>query len=92
MNTYSGYVHRPSDLEFFIPATDFRQNFQTLQFLSHYFITLLRLRRTSNSEEKITFLEVFAKLLKMTTNFVMSVCPSARMEQLGSHWTDFHEI
>jgi len=24
--------------------------------------------------------------------FVMSVCPSVRMEQLGSHWTDFHEI
>jgi hypothetical protein len=22
----------------------------------------------------------------------MSVCPSVRMEQLGSHWTDFHEI
>ena len=22
----------------------------------------------------------------------LSVCPSARMEQLGSHWTDFHEI
>jgi hypothetical protein len=27
-------------------------------------------------------------------SFVMSVClsPSVRMEQLGSHWTDFHEI
>jgi hypothetical protein len=22
----------------------------------------------------------------------LSVCPSVRMEQLGSHWTDFHEI
>jgi len=22
---------------------------------------------------------------------VLSVCPSVRMEQLGSHWTDFHE-
>ena len=36
------------------------------------------------------------KLRKATVNFVMSVCPSvrppARMEQLGSHWTDFHEI
>jgi len=21
-----------------------------------------------------------------------SVCPSVRMEQLGSHWADFHEI
>ena len=32
------------------------------------------------------------KLQKLTINFVMSVCPSARMEQLGYHWTDFHEI
>jgi hypothetical protein len=24
-----------------------------------------------------------------TTSFVMSVCPSFRMEQLGSHWMDF---
>jgi hypothetical protein len=22
----------------------------------------------------------------------MSACPSVRMEELGSHWTDFHEI
>jgi hypothetical protein len=22
----------------------------------------------------------------------LSFCPSVRMEQLGSHWTDFHEI
>jgi hypothetical protein len=22
----------------------------------------------------------------------MSVCPSVRMEQLGSHWTDFRDI
>jgi len=25
-------------------------------------------------------------------SFVISVCPSVRMEQLGSHWTDCHEI
>ena len=29
---------------------------------------------------------------KATINFVMSVCPSVRMEERGSHWTDFHEI
>ena len=42
------------------------------------------------------FLDAFAKLQKTTISFVMSVRPSARpslrMEQLGSHWTDFHEI
>jgi len=32
----------------------------------------------------------FAKLRKATISF--PVCPSVHMEQLGSHWTDFHEI
>jgi hypothetical protein len=40
--------------------------------------------------ESYTFLGAIAKLQKATISFVMS--PSARMEQLGSHWTDFHEI
>jgi len=35
---------------------------------------------------------VFPILRKATITFVMSVCPSVQMEQLGSHWTDFHEI
>ena len=30
--------------------------------------------------------------LGATISFVLSVCPSVRMEQLGSHWTDFREI
>jgi hypothetical protein len=38
----------------------------------------------------------FAKLLKATINIVisirLSVRPPARMEQLSSHWMDFHEI
>jgi len=38
----------------------------------------------------------FEKLRKATVGFVMCVClavrPSVRMEQLGSHWTDFNEI
>ena len=40
------------------------------------------------------FLDAFAKLRKATISFVMSVRPSVRlsvhMEQLDSHWTDFH--
>jgi hypothetical protein len=39
-----------------------------------------------------SFLGAFAKLRKATINFVMSARPSARMEQLSSQWTDFHEI
>jgi hypothetical protein len=38
----------------------------------------------------------FAELQRETISFVMSVCPSIRplirMEQLVSHWTNFHEI
>jgi len=37
-------------------------------------------------------LGALAKLGKATIGFVMKVCPSVHMEQLGSHWTDFHEI
>jgi hypothetical protein len=38
-----------------------------------------------------TFLGAFAKLRKATISFVRSVRLSVRMEQLGSHWTDFLE-
>jgi hypothetical protein len=38
-----------------------------------------------------TFLSAFAKLRKATISFVMSVCQSVRMQQLGNHWTDFDE-
>jgi hypothetical protein len=37
------------------------------------------------------FLCAFEKLRKATISFVPSVRP-IRNEQLGSHWTDFHEI
>jgi len=39
-----------------------------------------------------SLLGVWGKLRKATVKFVMSVWPSVRTEQLGSHWTDFHEI
>jgi hypothetical protein len=42
------------------------------------------------------FFGAFAKLWKATVSFVVSVCasvrPPARMKQLGSLWTNFHEI
>jgi hypothetical protein len=48
----------------------------------------------------LNYLGAFAKLRKATISFVMlvsqsvnlSVRPSARMEKLGSRWTDFSEI
>jgi len=44
----------------------------------------------------MVFVGAFAKLRKADLNFVMSAClsirPSVRMEQLGSHWREFYEI
>ena len=37
-------------------------------------------------------LGAFPKLRKATIIFVMSVCPSVRMEHLGFYWTNFYEI
>jgi hypothetical protein len=43
-----------------------------------------------------SLLGAFEKLRKATSSFVMSILrsvrPSVRMEQLGTNWTDFHEI
>ena len=36
------------------------------------------------------FLGAFAKLRQATIIFIASIRPSVRMEQLGSHWTDFY--
>jgi hypothetical protein len=36
------------------------------------------------------FLGAFSKLRTATISFIMPVGQSVRMEQLGSHWTDFH--
>ena len=32
------------------------------------------------------------KLGRATAGWLCYVCPSVRVKQLGSHWTDFHEI
>jgi len=37
-------------------------------------------------------LGAFAELWKVTVNFFMSVCPSVRMEQICSHWMNFHQV
>jgi len=39
-----------------------------------------------------SFLGALAKLPKANTDFIMSVCPSVHMEQVGYHWTAFCEI
>jgi hypothetical protein len=47
--------------------------------------------------DMLYILGAFARLRKATIFFVMSVrlsvhLPSVRMEHLGSHWTDLHEV
>jgi hypothetical protein len=39
--------------------------------------------------QDVGFLDAFGKLRKATIGFVMPTCPSVRIEQLGSLWTDF---
>ena len=66
----------------------------TVQFLFRNNVRLKELLPGCGTES--SFLGAFPKLRKATIIFVMSVCLSARlsirMEQLGSHRTDFHEI
>jgi hypothetical protein len=49
---------------------------------------------TERGEESLfnQFLGAFAKIRKATISFVMSVRLSVRTKQMGSRWTDFHEI
>ena len=39
-----------------------------------------------------TVLDAFLKWRKANISFIVSVRPSAHMEKLGCHWTDFHKI
>jgi hypothetical protein len=52
----------------------------------------LNVHNISSRFRRLWILGAFAKLRKATISFVMSVRLSVRMEQLGSHWTDFHKI
>jgi hypothetical protein len=57
-------------------------------------------RTTQSTVQQTTFplvtagtdrlLGAFAKLRRATISFLMYVRPSVRMEQIGSHWTDFN--
>ena len=60
--------------------------------LSQYRLIVLGYVSHEVYEVYLSFSGAFAKLLKATISIAMSVCPSVRMAQLGSHWTDFDEI
>jgi hypothetical protein len=53
-------------------------------------------QRTGFTNPTTKLIDAFPKFRKANIVFVMSaclsVCPSVRMEQLDSHWTNFREI
>ena len=42
--------------------------------------------------QNVDFLGAFVMWRKVTLSFVLSVCPFVCLEQLGFHWTGFHEV
>jgi hypothetical protein len=49
----------------------------------------------SGSDCRFTYrLSFFSRVREIANSdcYIRHVCPSVRIEQLGSHWTDFHEI
>jgi len=68
-----------------------------LQLIMKYLIRIYPYPSADVRKHRIqAVLSAFAKLRKATVSFVMSVClsirTSVRLEQLGSNWTNFHEI
>ena len=73
-----------------ITTTSGKDNSQCLSFSVIGWLTCLC--NASRKKAGSTFLDAFPKLWKANTSFLMSVCLSVHMEQLGSYWTDFREI
>jgi len=48
--------------------------------------------KRSEKNQELSFLGTLVKLQRVTTSFIVSVCPSVYAEQLGFHRKDFHEI
>jgi hypothetical protein len=71
------------------------------RYISHYFSNAVfpkfpcSLRRQISSgahKNTVEFLSLFRNIAKETFSFVTFVSLFFRMEQLGSHWKDCHEI
>jgi len=43
-------------------------------------------------DNRAFFIDALEELRKATPSFFRSVLPSVRVEELGSHWRDFHQI
>jgi len=67
------------------PYVEFNKN----TFTGYGVVTKERAHRLEEANRGI--LCAFAKIAKSHYN-LRHICPFVRMEELGSHWTDFHEI
>ena len=70
----------------------FRNTNQMLSMSINGTVSENRKRHKHTVRENAVIYALFAKLRWATTSFVMSFPPSVHLEQLGSHWTNFHEI
>jgi hypothetical protein len=68
------------------------KNCTEVSILSHYVFYGNNCGCQNTDCKILTFLGAFAKLRKVTINFVMCARLSVLMEHLASHWTDFREI
>jgi hypothetical protein len=73
---------------FFFPMADLINNTQIIKFYSTPLLVCMVAKTVKALHEYCsTVLGMFAKLRKVPTGFVKSVCPSIRMEQLGCHFS-----
>jgi hypothetical protein len=77
---------------FFIVFDDDQGSNYVAEELSHaQFPDGLAFSKVDVNVENHQLLGAFVKLRKAIISFVMSVCPTVRMEQLASHWKEFRE-
>jgi hypothetical protein len=82
-----GFEHRNSDIEIDLyEMLNLWSNLDCYLNMSVGYIYFVVFRMVLVSFRRL------GKLRKAIISFVMSVCLSVRMEQFGSHWTDFHEM
>jgi hypothetical protein len=68
-----------------------RGSYSNLHIRRHAHYVFSQALRVLGLVRTVTFLTSFAVFPKATVRF-LHVPPSSRKEELGSHWTDFHEI
>ena len=102
--SFGSHNHHHTDFSHRLSATSFRisdhekslflfgELFQYTRLAEGILVSLMFYRQKKPPDCYPRFLGAVERMWKATISFVLSVRPSVRIEQLGSHWTDFHEI